>query len=56
MWLMILMAVHINDPRDVPAKMTLEFPDQQTCEQSAKSMTYWVKFESFKIDVKCIKK
>jgi hypothetical protein len=53
--LMILIAVHVNDPKDVPAKLTLEFPDQTTCEQSLKSMSYWVKFESFKIDGKCFK-
>ena len=45
MWLMILIAVHVSDPKDVPAKMTLEFPDQMICEQSLRSMTYWVKFE-----------
>ncbi|CAB4133525.1 hypothetical protein UFOVP257_247 [uncultured Caudovirales phage] len=53
---MILIAVHINDPRDVPAKVTLEFTDQISCEQSLKSLTYQVKFESFKVEGKCIKK
>ena len=56
MWLMILIAVHINDPKDIPAKMTMDFPDQQSCEQSLRSMAYWVKFESFKIEGKCVKK
>ncbi len=53
---MILIAVHLNDPKDVPARVTLEFPDQQTCEQSLRSMSYWLKFDSFKIDGRCIKK
>ncbi len=53
---MILIAVHINDPKDVPAKVIIEFPDQITCEQSRQTMQYWVKFESFKIDGRCVKK
>jgi hypothetical protein len=56
MWLMILIAVSISDPRDVPARITLEFVDQATCEQSRQSMQYWTKFESFKIEAKCQKK
>ena len=55
MWLMILIAVHTNDPRDVPGKITLEFADQVACEQSLKSMSYWLKFESFKVEGKCVK-
>lgn len=53
---MILIAVHVNDPKDVPARMTLEFPDQIACEQSLKSLIYWVKFDSFKVEGKCQKK
>ena len=47
MWLMILIAVAINDPKDIPAKVMIEFPDQLSCEQSLRSMNYWVKFDSF---------
>jgi hypothetical protein len=53
---MILIAVHTNDPRDIPARVTLEFADQAMCEQSRQSMQYWSKFESFKIEAKCQKK
>ena len=53
MWLMILIAVHINDPSDQPARMTMEFPDQQSCEQAKSSLSYWVKFKNFKIEVSC---
>jgi len=55
MWLMILIAVHMNNPNDAPGKITLEFQTQQQCEQSLKSMTYWLKFEKFKIEGKCQK-
>ena len=55
MWLMILIAVHINDPKDIPGKITLQFQTQQQCEQTLLSMTYWLKFESFKVEGKCQK-
>ena len=53
---MILIAVHLNDPKDVPGRVTIEFPDQASCEQSLKSITWSLKFESFKVDARCIKK
>ncbi len=56
MWLMILIAVHLNDPKDIPGKITLEFSDQISCERSLQSMNYWLKFDSFKIEGKCVKK
>jgi len=56
MWWMILIAVHMNDPKDIPGKVTLEFQDQSTCEQTLKTMTFWLKFDSFKIEGKCVKK
>ena len=55
MWLLILVAVHLNNPKDIPGKITLEFPNQISCEDSLKSMTYWLKFDSFKIEGKCQK-
>jgi hypothetical protein len=55
MWLMILIAVHINDPKDIPGRITLQFMSQQQCEQSLQSMTYWLKFESFRVEAKCQK-
>jgi phage baseplate assembly protein gpV len=56
MWLMILIAVHINDPSDQPARMTLEFPDQHSCEYAKSTLTYTVKFKSFKIEALCQRK
>lgn len=56
MWLMILIAVHLNDPTDIPAKMTMEFADQQSCEQAKSSLSYWVKFKNFKVEASCQRK
>jgi hypothetical protein len=53
---MILIAVHLINPKDIPGRITLEFTDQITCEQSLQSMTYWLKFNDFKIEGKCVKK
>jgi hypothetical protein len=55
MWLMILIAVHIRDPKDIPGKITLQFQTQQQCEQVLSTMAYWLKFENFKVEGKCQK-
>ena len=56
MWLMILLAVHTQDPKDIPGRITLEFTDQAACEQSLSTMTYWLKFNNFRIEGRCTKK
>lgn len=53
---MILIAVNASDPKDIPAKVMLEFPDQITCEHSRQSISYWIKFDNFKVEAKCVKK
>jgi hypothetical protein len=55
-WLLILIAVHIKNPADIPARVMFEFDSKEQCEKSLSSMEYWVKFESFKLDGKCIVK
>ena len=55
MWILIILAVHVNDPQDVPGRVTLEFPTQQACEQARESMTYWLKFKSFRVEARCEK-
>lgn len=55
MWLLIILAVHINDPNDVPGKVELHFPDQHSCESAASTMKYYLKFKSFKVEAKCQK-
>lgn len=55
MWLLILIAVHINNPTDIPGKITLKFQTQVECEQALKTMSYWLKFDNFKMEGKCQK-
>ena len=47
MWLMILIAVHINDPQDQPGKVEMQFPDQQTCQQALNTIKWQLKFKNF---------
>jgi hypothetical protein len=56
MWLMILIAVNINNPSDQPAKMSMEFPDKQSCEQVKTTLSYSVKFKNYKIEASCQRK
>ena len=55
MWLMILIAVHVNDPQDQPGKVELVFPDQQTCQQVLNTITWQLKFKNFKVVGECKK-
>jgi hypothetical protein len=52
-WLLIFLCVNINNPNDVPGKLTLEFDTKQQCESSLKTMTYWLKFDTFKVVGNC---
>jgi hypothetical protein len=56
MWLLIILAVNINDPKDIPGKAVVEFATQIECERAQSTMTSWLKFESFKITSQCQKK
>jgi hypothetical protein len=48
--------VHVNNPNDIPAKMWLEFDNQESCERALGSLTFWVKFKDFKVTGQCSKK
>jgi len=55
MWMLIVLAVHINNPKDIPGKIEFKFSDQLACENALSSMKWQLKFESFKLEGKCIK-
>jgi len=56
MWLLIILAVHVNDPKDIPGKVTLEFSTQAECERAKSTINSWLKFDSFKVISQCQKK
>jgi hypothetical protein len=55
MWLLILVAVHMNNPQDQPGRIELEFKDRMSCELALASMKYELKFKNFKVEGKCQK-
>lgn len=56
MWILLLIAVHINDPRDIPARVQIPFENQAACEQAQTDFTYWIKFNNFKVVAECKRK
>ena len=55
-WILLIVAVHINNPKDIPGKVTLEFATQQQCQMALDSLTYELKFKQFKVEGECRKK
>jgi hypothetical protein len=55
MWLLILIAVQINDPSDQPGRVELQFADQKSCQQVLSTLKWQLKFKSFKIEGSCQK-
>jgi hypothetical protein len=53
MWLLLLIAVHVTDPNDIPGRIQLEFPSEEACRAALKSMSYQLKFDRFKVEGSC---
>jgi len=46
----------MNNPEDIPAKFQLTFDSEAECIAAKNSITYWVKFDWFKVVSTCQKK
>lgn len=55
MWILMLIAVHISDPRDIPARIQIPFESQSACEYAKANVSYWIKFDQFKVTSECKK-
>jgi len=55
MWTLIIIAFNINNPNDVPARITLDMPSVHACEQTLDSMKYTLKYSSYRIEGRCQK-
>ncbi len=55
MWILILLAVNINNSNDIPGRIELSFKTQTECEYSLQSLEYSLKFKNFKVIGKCEK-
>lgn len=53
MWMLLLIAVNVTNPDDIPARASIEFPSKQECLTALYSMKSWCKFESFKVKGTC---
>jgi len=55
MWMLVIIAMHINDPGNQPGRVELEFKDRTSCESALASMKYELKFKNYKIVGECKK-
>lgn len=55
MWMLIIIAMNINNPNDQPGKVMIEFPTLQECERALSSMKWELKFKNFKVEGVCKK-
>ena len=55
MWLLILIAVNVNDPTDQPGKVEIYFQDQKSCQHALETIKWNLKFKSFKVVGECKK-
>jgi len=56
MWILLLIAVHVSDTRDIPARVQVPFESLEACESARANFTYWIKFNNFKVIARCEKK
>jgi hypothetical protein len=56
MWVLMLLSISMTNPNDIPGVVTLDFETQAQCEAAKTSMTYWLKFDTFKVTAECLKK
>ena len=55
MWILILIAVNIHNPNDIPGQIVLSFDTEQECLKAEQSVEWNLKFKNFKVESKCEK-
>jgi hypothetical protein len=55
MWILILLAVNIHNPNDVPGRVSIEFATEAECVRAQSTVQSWLKFDSFRVTTKCQK-
>jgi len=55
MWVLIIIAININNPQDIPATITLDMPSLHVCEEVLDSLKYKIKYSSYKVEGRCQK-
>ena len=54
-WILILLAVNIGDPNDIPGTIQIPFSTEVECEKAAAAMTFKLKFDWYKVTALCKK-
>ena len=55
MWILLILAVNINNINDVPGRVLIKFETEQQCLRARQSLEYKLKFDSFKVISECKK-
>lgn len=53
MYLLILMALNIHNPDDIPGRVELTLPSRTICQQALDSIQYQLKFRNFRVEGRC---
>lgn len=53
MYLLILLALNINNPQDIPGRVELTLPSLEICQQALDSLKYQLKFRNFRVEGHC---
>lgn len=53
MWILVLIAININNAQDRPAWIELPFESEQACEVARDQIRYWIKFQNFRLEASC---
>jgi len=53
MWILLILAVNINNPSDVPGRVLIKFDTEQQCLKARSTIEYKLKFDSFKVTSEC---
>ena len=56
MWILLILAVNVNNAQDIPARITMEFHSQSECERAKSTMETWIKFDNFRVQSQCQRK
>lgn len=55
-WILLLTAMHINNPNNIPATVSMKFDTEKACLEAKNSVEYKIKYESYKMVAECQRK
>ena len=55
MWILLILAVHVNNSDDIPGRVSIKFETEQQCLKAKQTLEYKLKFDNFKVVSECRK-